>query len=136
MLIGEVAAQSGLSAKTLRYYEDIGLVAPTTRLASGYRHFDETVFDRLAFIRSSQSLGLTLGEIRGIVALRERGEVPCGHVTDLLCARAADIEQTIRQLCELQSELRRLVERAKRLDPADCEPLQICHLIGAERAPA
>lgn len=132
MLIGEVAGRSGVSTKTLRYYEDIGLVEPTSRSASGYRHYDDAVLDRLAFIRSSQALGLTLGEIRGIVALRDKGETPCGHVTDLLRARAADIAQTIRELSALQDELRRLVDRAKRLDPADCEPGLICHLIGAD----
>lgn len=130
MLIGEVARRSDVSAKALRYYEDIGLVAPAGRSAAGYRQYDDDVLERLAFIRSSQALGLSLGEIRSIVALRDNGETPCGHVRELLRARADDIGRTIRELRILQSELHRLVDRAERLDPADCSPHQICHLIG------
>jgi len=130
LLIGEVARRSGVSAKTLRYYESIGLVEPAARSASGYRHYGDDVLDRLAFIRSAQALGLTLGEIRSIVALRERGETPCGHVRQLLRERSEDISRTIRGLRALQNELERLVERADRLDPADCAPHNVCHLIG------
>lgn len=130
MLIGEVARRSGVSAKTLRYYEDIGVLNPVGRSTSGYRHYDDDVLKRLAFIRSSQALGLTLGEIRGVVAMRDNGETPCGHVLDLLKARADDIEQTIRDLRALRAELHHLVDRAQQLDPADCDPRHVCHLIG------
>ncbi len=119
-----------MSAKTLRYYEDIGLVAPAARTASGYRDYDDEVLDRLAFIRASQAIGLSLGEVRGIVNLRERGETPCGHVLELLRDRANDIGRTVRDLRALQAELNRLVERAAELDPAACAPEKVCHLIG------
>jgi len=130
MLIGEVARRSGVSAKTLRYYEGIGLVDAPERSASGYRDYREGVVDRLAFIRSSQALGLSLGEIRGIVALRDSGETPCAHVVDLVRRRSTEIDRTIRQLRALKADLNRLVERAEELDPADCEPDRVCHLIG------
>lgn len=129
MLIGEVADRSGVSAKTVRYYEDIGVLDPPTRSSSGYRDFDEAVLDRLTFIRSAQAAGLTLGEIRGIVALRDDGETPCGHVLELLRARATEIDRTIRELRALRTDLERLVERAEGLDPADCESRQVCHVI-------
>lgn len=130
MLIGEVARRSGVPTKTLRYYEDIELLDPPDRLASGYRDYDDGVLDRLAFIRSAQALGLSLGEIRSVVALRDTGETPCGHVLELLRARTTEIDRTVRQLRALQSELKRLVERAQHLDPADCAPERVCHLIG------
>lgn len=130
MLIGQVARRSGLPTKTLRYYEDIELLDPPNRLASGYRDYDDGVLDRLAFIRSAQALGLSLGEIRSVVALRDTGETPCGHVLELLRARTTEIDRTVRQLRALQSELKRLVERAQHLDPADCAPERVCHLIG------
>lgn len=130
VLIGEAARRSGVSAKTLRYYEDIGLVPPAARIASGYRDYDDDVLDRLAFIRASQAVGLSLGEIRSIVNLREQGETPCGHVVELLRARAADIGRTVRELRALQAELNRLVDRAAELDPAACAPEKVCHLIG------
>lgn len=130
MLIGEASRRSGVPAKTLRFYEDVGLLDAPDRSTSGYREYDEDVLERLAFIRSSQALGLSLGEIRSIIALRDEGEAPCGHVLELVQRRASEIDQTIRNLEVLKSELARLVERARRLDPADCDPSRVCHLIG------
>ncbi|MGH9251550.1 MAG: heavy metal-responsive transcriptional regulator [Acidimicrobiales bacterium] len=132
MRIGELAAVSGVPAKTIRYYEDIHVLDPPDRTASGYRDYTTEAADRLAFIRAAQAVGLTLGEIRGIVALRDRGEVPCGHVLDLITARAADLDRRIRGLQRLRSELGRLADRARRLDPADCDPRRVCHLIQSD----
>lgn len=132
MLIGEIAERSGVPAKTLRYYEDIGIIDPPARTPSRYRDFDSGVLERLTFIRSAQAIGLTLGEIRGIVALRDDGQVPCGHVLELLRSRSADVRQTIAELRRLERELQALVERAGTLVPADCDPQRVCHLIGPE----
>lgn len=129
MLISDVARRSGVPPKTLRYYEEIGLLEAPARSASGYRDYDDTVFERLRFIRAAQALGLTLGEIRSIVALRERGEAPCGRVLELLRHRSADIDGTIRELRALKADLNQLVERAEHLDPSDCDPLGVCHLV-------
>ena len=129
MLIGEVARRSGVATKTLRYYEAIGLLKSPARSASGYRQFDADVIDRLAFIRAAQTVGLSLGEIRGVVALRDDGKAPCGHVLELLRTRAVEIGRAVRELRSLQRDLRALVERARDLDPADCEPQRVCHLI-------
>lgn len=131
MLISDVARLSGVSDKALRYYEDIGLIEPPERSASGYRNYDDGVLPRLAFIKSAQALGLTLGEIRGIIGLREGGQIPCGHVLDLLRARASDIDRKIEELRTLQGELNRLVAQARRLNPEKCDPLRVCHLIGS-----
>ena len=130
MRIGELAARSGVSTKTIRYYEDIGLLPPPPRLGSGYRDYEPSTLDRLAFIRAAQAVGLALGEIRGIVALRDEGQTPCGHVLDLLRARSAELDRRIAELRALRSELGRLVARAAALDPADCDPERICHLVG------
>lgn len=130
MRIGELAERSGVSTKTIRYYEDIGLVPPAARLASGYRDYQPSMLDRLAFIRAAQALGLSLGEIRGIVALRDDGQTPCGHVLDLLRTRSAELDRRIAELRALRGELNRLVARAGALDPADCDPERICHLVG------
>ncbi len=130
MRIGELAEGSGVSAKTIRYYEDIGLVPPARRLASGYRDCEPSMLERLAFIRGAQAVGLSLGEIRGIVALRDDGQTPCGHVLDLLRTRSAVLDRRIDELRALRGELNRLVARAEALDPADCDPERICHLVG------
>jgi len=130
MRVGEVAHLAAVSTKTLRYYESIGLIDPPLRSASGYRDFHPDVLGRLGFIRSAQALGLTLGEIRRIIALRDDGEAPCAHVLQLVQARVGEIEQTIEQLRDLQRELKRLTVRAAQLNPTECEPGRVCHLIG------
>lgn len=129
MRIGELADRAGVTVKTIRYYEDIGVLAAPERTPSGYRDYDAGTLDRLAFVRAAQSVGLTLGEIREIVALRDRGETPCEHVAELIKRRAAEIEQRIVALQALQGELHQLAYRARSLDPANCQPNQVCHLI-------
>lgn len=130
MRIGELASRSGVTTKTIRYYEAIALIRPPSRSPSGYRDYDDSALDRLAFVRAAQAVGLSLGEIRSVLALRDGGDTPCGHVLDLLRSRSAELDRRIAELGALRGELHRLVERAEGLDPADCDPQRICHLIG------
>jgi DNA-binding transcriptional MerR regulator len=131
--IGELAERSGLSAKAVRYYEEIGVLPEAARTPAGYRDYDEATVERLAFVRAAQAVGLTLGEIREIVALRDRGETPCTHVLALLADRAAEVDRRITELEGLRGDLARLARRARALDPADCSPDRICHIIGPLR---
>jgi DNA-binding transcriptional MerR regulator len=131
--IGEVAQRSGVPVKTIRYYEDIGVVDPPQRTASGYRDYDDNVLERLAFVRSAQTVGLKLGEIREIVAFHARGETPCAHVAALLTHRSAELSRRIAELERMKAELSRLARRAQSLDPRDCHPSQVCHVIGPTR---
>lgn len=131
MRIGELAERAGVSTKTIRYYEKIGVLQEPERSPSGYRDYDDEAVARLGFVRAAQASGLTLGEIRGIIALRDRGETPCGHVLDLLTVRAAEVDRRIAELESLRAELGRLARRARSLDPADCDPRRVCHLIGS-----
>lgn len=129
MLIGELATRSGVPAKTLRYYEEIGLLPPPSRSSSGYRDYNEDVFDRLDFIKPAQALGLSLGEIRSIIAMRDGGDMPCAHVLELMRTRTAEIDRTIRKLRAVKADLQVLIERGASLDPADCDPNRVCHII-------
>lgn len=129
MRIGELADQAGISAKTIRYYEQIGVLAPPARTPSGYRDYDRSALGRLAFVRAAQAAGLTLGEIRQVIALRERGQAPCEHVTALLQRRARELGTRIAELQALQGHLEQLSERARTLDPRRCDPERVCHLV-------
>jgi MerR family copper efflux transcriptional regulator len=125
----ERAEQAGISTKAIRYYEQIGILTPPARTSSGYRTYDQTAVGRLGFVRAAQALGLTLGEIRRIIAFRDDGAAPCAHVTALLQRRAAELDARIRELQQLRGELRQLAERATTLDPEQCPPERICHVI-------
>jgi DNA-binding transcriptional MerR regulator len=127
--IGELAEQAGLSTKAIRYYEQVGVLAPPARTPSGYRDYDPAAIGRLAFVRAAQSLGLTLGEIRQVIAFRDRGQTPCEHVAAVLQRHATDLERRIAELQQLGGELDRLAERARTLDPEQCPPERVCHLI-------
>ena len=127
--ISQLAGRAGVTAKTLRYYERIGILPAPSRSASGYRDYRPDVLERLGFIRAGQAVGLSLGEIRQVVALRDRGETPCDHVYRLLARRTAELNDRINDLQSLRRELQSLTTRARRLDPADCNPGGICHLI-------
>jgi DNA-binding transcriptional MerR regulator len=129
--IGELARRSGMGVKALRYYEDIGVLPPPARTASGYRDYREDVLGRLEFVRAAQAVGLTLGEIREVIAFRERGEVPCGHVLDVILHHAAEVDRRIAELQRLRADLARLAHRARMLDPAQCPESVVCHVLVA-----
>ena len=92
MRIGELAEQADISTKAIRYYEQIGILAPPARTASGYRAYDQAALGRLGFVCAAQAVGLTLGEIRQIIAFRDNGQAPCAHVSDVLQRHAADLD--------------------------------------------
>ncbi len=129
MRIGEFAQAAAVPPKTIRYYESVGLLPEPARLGNGYRNYDASAAKRLEFIRSAQSLGLTLGEIRSILDFWDRGEVPCAHVADLIDRRARDVSAQIAALERARTELERLARRARRLSPRDCERANFCHII-------
>ena len=115
-----------LPAKTIRYYEQIGLLPPPARLPNGYRAYDDSACERLRFVKAAQAVGFSLGEIREILAFRDRGEEPCGHVLDLVDRRSRDISERIASLEQMQADLQRMASRARVVAGRDGS---YCHLI-------
>src|SRR2546430_2291446 len=97
MRIGDLAEQSGLAPTALRYYERSGLLPAPHRTASGYRVYDVGVLPRLAFIRAAQAVGLSLAEIREVLAIRDGGAL-CEHVVELIERHRAEVVARIREL--------------------------------------
>lgn len=119
MKIGEFASAAGVNAKTVRYYESIGVIPEPARTASGYRDYDESFIDRLTFIRTAQRLGITLDEVKEILVFRERGEAPCSYVRGVLDAQLEGIDRRIEELELLRTQLKEIVSEADRLPEAD-----------------
>jgi MerR family transcriptional regulator, copper efflux regulator len=132
MTIGELARRTGLAATALRYYEKAGLLPVSTRTASGYRTYNPDVLPRLAFIRAAQAVGLTIAEIREVVAIRDVGTAPCTHVLELIERRRVEVHARISELQHLERELMQLAEQGVELDPAECDPAGICKIIPSE----
>jgi DNA-binding transcriptional MerR regulator len=105
MRIGELAARFGLNPKTIRYYEEIGLLPRANRNESGYRLYEERDVERLGFIRRAKTLGLTLDEIRDILSVQQKGSLPCGQVLSLIDTKIRAIDQRMTELQAFRTEL-------------------------------
>jgi DNA-binding transcriptional MerR regulator len=119
LTVSKLAEKVGVGSDTIRYYEREGLIPPAPRTESGYRVYDEGAVRRVRFIRSSQRFGLRLREIKGLLEVIDRGLCPCGHASDLLTARIAEIDQQLAELRELRSDLALLSED---VGPDRCVP--------------
>lgn len=129
MQIGQLAAATGVPARTVRFYEDRGILPEPDRTPSGYRDYDDAAIGRLRFLRSAQEAGLTLAEIQSILAIRERGDAPCAHTRDLLDAKREEITQRIAQLRELRTDLGRLLDAGQLVTEEICDPASVCSII-------
>lgn len=130
MQIKELSRRTSLSSKTIRYYEDIGLLPPPRRLPNGYRDYREADVDRVKFVAASRGLDFSLDDIGEILDLRDRREAPCRVVLDLLQQRADEISQRIADLQRLESELRELHRLGLTFPTDDVDGKEcVCHLI-------
>lgn len=129
MWIGEVARRSGVPARTVRYYERVGVLAPPARTAAGYRRYGEDALDRLAFVRACKAIGFTLHEVAELFAAADGDESPCPQLIELVEHRAEEVERQIGDLGRARSELLRLAARARALGPAECPPAAVEGLI-------
>ncbi|MDJ0555617.1 MAG: heavy metal-responsive transcriptional regulator [Microcoleaceae cyanobacterium MO_207.B10] len=112
MKIGQVATVSGFPIKTIRYYEDIGLLSPSVeRSESGYRLFQESVISRLDLIKRAKSLGLSLSVIREILEIRDRGLLPCQEVKEQLENKVREINNQIDALENLKAGLKKILQQ-------------------------
>lgn len=113
--IGELAARSGTTPDTLRYYERLGLLPRAHRTNGGFRVYSDQALDRLRFIKQARALGLTLQEIRGLVNYQASGGLKrCRDVRDMLRSRMADLEVRIAELQAFQVTLARYLEDCER----------------------
>ncbi len=129
MLIGDLAAAAGLSAKAVRFYEQAGLMPAPPRTPAGYRDYPPAAADRLAFIRHAQAAGFTLAEIRGILRVRDGGQAPCYHVASLISEHLAQVDERIAELTRTRAALAGLQRRAAATDPDDCAESDICSIL-------
>ena len=129
MRIGELAEASGTTTKALRFYEEAGLLPSPERTSAGYRDYSPDIISRLAFIRRSQSAGLTLAQIREILEIRDGGQAPCEHVQELLGHRLGALDRQIAELQQLRATVAQLQADATTIEPAGCRPESVCRYL-------
>lgn len=129
MQIGELAKTAGVTTKTIRYYESIGVLDEPARTESGYRSYGPTAIERLDFVKQAQASGLALAEIKSILEIKDEGGQTCEHTTALLGRHLDELDAKIIELQAARIELRAMYERAGALDPADCTDANRCQII-------
>lgn len=127
MKIGELARRGDTTAKTIRYYEQAGLLPAPARTPSGYRDYGPQYVDRLIFVRRAQSAGLSLREVRQVLAIADRGDAPCEHVVSILQARLDQVRARLAELATLETNLAALLEHADSAEPL--EEAGICWIL-------
>ncbi|ETX29900.1 Cu(I)-responsive transcriptional regulator [Roseivivax isoporae] len=123
MNIKEAAAASGLPSKTIRYYEEIGLVAPA-RAANGYRAFSTRDAHVLSFLGRARSLGFSIEECRTLLSLYDDRGRASADVKRVAHAHLADIDRKIDELRAMRETLQQLVDRCHGDDRPDCPILE------------
>ena len=114
MRIGTLSRRSNVPVRTIRYYDEIGLLPAVGRTASGYRLFDEHSLALLTFIRRAQRLGLTLEQIGQIIHDADAGERPCNHVRAALISNMDEIDRQIDSLLAIRSAMADSLQRLDR----------------------
>lgn len=119
MNISETAKQAGLSVKTVRYYDEIGLVV-AERKGNGYRLYDESMLNTLRFLQRSRKLGFSIDECRSLVSLYKDKKRASADVKKLAEARIIDIENKILELKSLKQNLRSMTDACYGDERPDC----------------
>jgi DNA-binding transcriptional MerR regulator len=128
--IGDLARRAGVNAKTIRYYEEIGVLPAPVRTESGYRLYAADDAAQLEFIRHARSLGFSLGEIKEILSCRARGKAPCAYVSRLISHKIEEVERRIEELRQLRQELAKLQQIARRQPlHVEAERSNVCHIL-------
>lgn len=120
MNIGEAAAQSGLPAKTLRYYEDIGLVQPAARQGNNYRDYSDGDIAMLRFVKRARGLGFSVEDCRGLLSLYRDHHRASADVKALARARVTEIDRKIAELEGMRATLTDLMDRCHGDERPDC----------------
>jgi len=134
MKIGELARRGATTAKTIRFYEQAGLLPAPARTPAGYRDYGFEFVERLEFVRRAQSAGLSLREVRQVLAIADRGDAPCEHVVGILQARLDQLRATLAELSSLETHLVALLDHAHTAEPV--QEAGVCWILESDLAHA
>jgi len=124
MTIGQAAASSGVPPKTIRYYEELGLLKPAERLANRYRAYDDSNVQTLRFIRRARDLGFSLEEIDRLLALYRNRRRASEDVKRVALAHVAELDHKIAELTRIRDTLAELARRCHGDQRPECPILQ------------
>lgn len=111
--IGQAASHSGLSAKMIRYYEQVGLLPPAVRSASSYRLYGPEAMETLVFIKAARGLGFSLDAVAGLLALKRDPGRASADVQALARQHISALDERIRALTGLRDQLQTLASQCQ-----------------------
>ena len=120
LTIGEAAAASGVSAKMIRHYESIGLIAPPARGGNSYRFYDPRLIHELGFIHRARDLGFSIADIRVLLSLWRDRNRPSAEVKAVALAHLAALDAKVAGLQAMSAQLRHLAACCHGDDRPDC----------------
>lgn len=120
MNIGEAARTSGITAKMIRYYESVGLLAPKGRTSAGYRIYGPHEVHSLRFIRQARRLGFRVEDIRQLLALWHDRSRASAEVKRIALEHVADLDRRIAELTDMRDTLAHLADHCHGDDRPDC----------------
>ena len=124
MNIGTVSEKSGVSAKTIRYYESIGLIAPADRAENGYRDYGSNDVEILRFIKRSRSMGFSVDDVRSLLDLWVNKDRASADVKAVALKHIGDVEKRIVELESIRDTLKTLTKCCQGNDRPDCPILE------------
>lgn len=124
MNIGTVAARSGVPAKTIRYYESIGLIPPASRTGANYRAYSKRDLETLRFVQRARSLGFSVKDVGNLLALWRDKRRASAEVKALALNHVAEIERKLAELESMRATLLELTHRCHGDDRPDCPILE------------
>jgi MerR family mercuric resistance operon transcriptional regulator len=122
--ISQLARAAGIPTSTVRYYERVGLVYPTRRADNNYRVYTRDTRQRIHFIRAAQATGLTLDDVRTLLALRDGEMVLCQEVQPLIAKRLGEVSQRLEEMRHIQRILTSMLAQGH-----EQEPDALCHVV-------
>jgi DNA-binding transcriptional MerR regulator len=125
LAIGQLARQTGCNVQTIRYYEQVGLLATPSRNVGNQRRYDLGTLQRLAFIRHSRELGFSLAMIRELLDLAEDPDRPCAAADSIARRQLQQVESRISRLLSLQRELQRMITECQGEKVAECRVIEV-----------
>lgn len=130
MQIKELSLRTGLQDKTIRFYEEVGVLPPPKRLPNGYRDYGEADVERVRFVAGLRRLDFSLDDVGEILAMRDRREAPCRVILDTMSQKEREISLRIAELSRLAEELRQLHTLGLTFPTDDVDGKNcVCHLV-------
>lgn len=124
MNISEAARQSGLSTRTIRYYEDIELIAPAARGDNGYRQYSAAAVEELHFLARARDVGFDLSECRQLLTLLRDSSRHSRHARELVLEKSRQLQERIERLVAMQNVLEGMARRCRGDEGPECAILE------------